>query len=72
MVNVAEILDNLSDKNVLVVGDVMLDHYLYGQVQSNKPRSAGPDSESSIRKLSSGRVQQMLRSTLRVWESRHG
>ena len=42
MVNVAEILDTLLDKNVLVIGDVMLDHYLYGQVSRISPEAPVP------------------------------
>ena len=42
MVNVAKILDNLLDKNVLVIGDVMLDHYLYGQVSRISPEAPVP------------------------------
>lgn len=37
-----EILEKFSDKTVLVIGDVMIDHYLYGTVNRQSPEAPVP------------------------------
>ena len=42
MRNIAQILESMSGKRVLVIGDVMLDHYLHGHVHRMSPEAPVP------------------------------
>ena len=42
MINIQQILENFSKLNVLIVGDVMIDRYLYGKVSRISPEAPVP------------------------------
>ena len=42
MKNLANIVDNFSGKKIAVIGDVMLDHFLYGDIKRISPEAPAP------------------------------